>query len=109
MVIVGGTFEIDPDQREQFLAGRAAMMRRSRAEHGCLEYSFCADPLEPARVVLFERWSSQADRRTSRCPAGGATGERSGHQTDLLVDHDLRRHRRAPARSMSTWATSIRT
>jgi len=61
MVIVGGTFEIDPDQREQFLAGRAAMMRRSRAEHGCLEYSFCADPLDPARVVLFERWSSQAD------------------------------------------------
>src|SRR3954447_2174862 len=61
MVIVGGMFEIDPDQREQFLAGRAAMMRRSRAEHGCLEYSFCAAPLDPARVVLFERWSSQAD------------------------------------------------
>src|SRR6059058_3664155 len=50
MVIVGGTFELDPDQREQFLAGRAAMMRRSRAEHGCLEYSFCADPLDLARV-----------------------------------------------------------
>src|SRR3954453_22349949 len=61
MVIVGGTFEVDPEQRGQFLAGRAAMMRRSRAEHGCLEYSFCADPLDPARVVLFERWGTQAD------------------------------------------------
>src|SRR3954471_23028683 len=61
MVIVGGTFEIDPAQREQFLAGRAAMMRVSRAEQGCLEYTFCADPIDPARVVLFERWSSQSD------------------------------------------------
>src|SRR3954452_16225868 len=61
MVIVGGTFEVDPEQREQFLAGRAAMMRVSRAERGCLEYSFCADPLDPARIVLLELWSTQAD------------------------------------------------
>jgi len=61
MVIVGGTFEVDPDQREQFLAGRVAMMQASRAERGCLEYTFCADPIDLARVVLFERWSSQAD------------------------------------------------
>jgi len=61
MVIVGGTFEVDPSQREQFIAGRVAMMRASRAEQGCLEYTFCADPIDPARVVLFERWASQAD------------------------------------------------
>ena len=35
-------------------------MRTSRAEAGCLEYTFSADPLEPGRVVLFERWESQA-------------------------------------------------
>jgi quinol monooxygenase YgiN len=61
MVIVGGSFEVDPDQREQFIAGRLAMMRASRGEQGCLEYSFCADPIDPARVVLYERWASQAD------------------------------------------------
>jgi len=61
VVIVGGTFEVDPDQREQFIAGRAALMRSSRAEQGCLEYTFCADPIDPARVVLYERWASQAD------------------------------------------------
>ena len=36
------------------------MMRTSRGEDGCLEYTFAADPLEPGRVVLFERWESQA-------------------------------------------------
>ena len=33
-------------------------MRDSRAEAGCLEYVFAADPLDPARVVLSERWES---------------------------------------------------
>ncbi|MEY2554042.1 MAG: hypothetical protein QOC57_1902, partial [Ilumatobacteraceae bacterium] len=30
MVIVGGTFEIDPNDRERFLTGRLEMMRASR-------------------------------------------------------------------------------
>jgi len=61
MVVVGGTFQVDPDQREQFLAGRAAMMRASRAEPGNLEYAFCADPIDPSRVVLYERWATRED------------------------------------------------
>ena len=59
MVIVGGTFELDPSEREQFLRGRHEMMRRSRNEPGCLEYTFSADPIDESRVVLFERWASQ--------------------------------------------------
>ena len=60
MVIVGGRFEMDPAEREAFLAERDEMMRTSRGEDGCLEYTFAPDPLEPGRVVLFERWESQA-------------------------------------------------
>ena len=59
MVIVGGTFELDPAMRDAFLASRADMMRESRSEPGCLEYTFSADPLDPGRVVLFERWTDQ--------------------------------------------------
>jgi quinol monooxygenase YgiN len=59
MVIVGGTFEVDPSQREQFLACRLEMMRESRAEPGCLEYTFAPDPLHKGRVILFERWENQ--------------------------------------------------
>jgi quinol monooxygenase YgiN len=60
VVIVGGRFEVDPAEREAFLAERYEMMRTSRGEDGCLEYTFAPDPLEPGRVVLFERWESQA-------------------------------------------------
>lgn len=59
MLIVAGEFEVDPETREEFLASRRGLMERSRAEAGCLEYTFSADPLDPARVVLFERWESQ--------------------------------------------------
>jgi quinol monooxygenase YgiN len=59
MVIVGGSFEVDPGRRDEFLAGRREVMIRSRAEDGCLEYTFAADPVEPGRVILFERWTSQ--------------------------------------------------
>ncbi len=59
MVVVGGTFQFDPITRDQFLASRVDMMRNSRAEAGCLEYTFAADPLDPSRVVLYERWESQ--------------------------------------------------
>ena len=61
MVIVAGTLEVDPNQREAFLAGRVDGMRTSRAEPGCLEYVFSADPMNPGRVMLFERWASQTD------------------------------------------------
>ncbi len=59
MIIVGGTFEFEAEQRDAFLTSRLDMMRVSRGEHGCLEYTFSADPIEPTRVLLFERWESQ--------------------------------------------------
>jgi quinol monooxygenase YgiN len=60
VVIVGGIFEVEPDQREAFVASRHDAMRKSRAEPGCLEYVVSVDPIEPGRAVLFERWVDQA-------------------------------------------------
>jgi quinol monooxygenase YgiN len=60
VVIVAGSFEIKPEEREEFLAGRHDSMRESRNEPGCLEYTMSADPIDPGRVVLFERWADQA-------------------------------------------------
>ena len=61
MVIVAGVFTMDPGQREAYMASRMNLMRVSRAEKGCIEYTFAADPLDPGRVVLFEKWESQED------------------------------------------------
>src|SRR6185437_2675806 len=76
MVIVGGTFQVDPELREAFIVGRVASMRTSRAEAGCLEYVLGADPVDAGRVVLFERWASQEhlDAHISALRARAADG-----------------------------------
>lgn len=58
MIIVAGTFEVAPEEREAFIRRREDAMRISRAEPGCLDYAFMADPLEPGVVKLYERWES---------------------------------------------------
>ena len=58
MVIVQGVFTVDPNERERFLEGSVDGMRSSRTEEGCLEYVIAADPLDPGRVILSERWES---------------------------------------------------
>jgi len=59
MLIIAGTFDVDPAERDAFIASREAVMRESRDEVGCTHYVFSADPLEPGRVYLFERWDSK--------------------------------------------------
>ncbi len=60
MVIVIGTFQVDPAEREAFIANRIPVMKHSRAENGCITYAFTADPIEPDVVVLTERWTDRA-------------------------------------------------
>jgi quinol monooxygenase YgiN len=60
VVIVAGHFIVDPQQREQFLSSREDAMRISRSEAGCITYAFSPDPLDPSRVLLYERWESKA-------------------------------------------------
>jgi quinol monooxygenase YgiN len=59
MLIIAGTFEVDPARRDEFIASKEAGMRESRGEAGCLHYVLSADPLEPGRAYLYERWESK--------------------------------------------------
>jgi quinol monooxygenase YgiN len=58
MVIVQGVFEVEPNKRAPFLDSRVEAMRESRQEDGCHEYVMAADPADPARVIISERWES---------------------------------------------------
>jgi quinol monooxygenase YgiN len=58
IVIVQGVFLIDPTERDRFVEASIDSMRSSREEEGCLEYVMAADPLDPERAVLSERWES---------------------------------------------------
>jgi quinol monooxygenase YgiN len=59
MVIVIGTFGVQAQDRDAYIANRIAVMEHSRAEHGCITYTFTADPIQPDVVVLTERWTDR--------------------------------------------------
>jgi quinol monooxygenase YgiN len=61
MLIVAGTFTVDPGRRAEFLESRSESIRISRTEQGCVQYAMSADAVDPAVVRLFEIWSSRAD------------------------------------------------
>mgnify|MGYP001255536240 CR=1 FL=1 len=58
IMIVQGVFSVDASERDRFVETSVEAMRASREEDGCLEYVMAADPLDPERVVLSERWES---------------------------------------------------
>lgn len=60
MVIVAGHIVVDPEKRDDYLAGCVEVVRQARRARGCLDFSLSADLLEPGRVNIFERWESTA-------------------------------------------------
>ncbi len=60
MIIVAGYIDVDPEDREEFLASRQENIARSRREEGCVEYAFSADSSDASRVRVFEIWESSS-------------------------------------------------
>jgi quinol monooxygenase YgiN len=60
MVIVAGHVNVEPEQRESHIAGFVRVVEKARQAPGCLDFAIGADPIDPGRVNLFERWESGA-------------------------------------------------
>jgi quinol monooxygenase YgiN len=56
VIIVAGTVEFDPAQRDAALAAASELFAATRAQPGCLDYVWCADPSSASRVYVYERW-----------------------------------------------------
>jgi quinol monooxygenase YgiN len=82
MVIVAGPITVEPQQRESDLAGCVRIVEQARRAVGCLDVAICADPVDPGRVNIFERWESQAALETFRS-SGPDTEQRYHHNPGL--------------------------
>jgi quinol monooxygenase YgiN len=58
--IIAGWMEYGP-HRDEVLRHFNVCAAASRDEPGCRDYTACADPAHPGRVVVFERWAGQDD------------------------------------------------
>jgi quinol monooxygenase YgiN len=56
MFIARIALKIKDQQRDAFRRFAAADGRAARALEGCVDYCFCEDVADPARVLLYEEW-----------------------------------------------------
>ena len=61
MIIIAGWLRVATADRDAYLAAVADVPRLARLAPGCLEFVQVADPLDPERVVVLERWDSDED------------------------------------------------
>jgi quinol monooxygenase YgiN len=59
-LIIAGTVRVPPENLERFKPHMQAMLSASRAEDGCIEYSYAVDVAEPGLVRIFEAWRDPA-------------------------------------------------
>jgi quinol monooxygenase YgiN len=87
MLIIAGWLEVDPADRDGYLADCVPVLQQAATAPGCLDFVLAADPLLPGRIRVFERWESDEDLTRFR-GAGPDTG-----QTDRILGADVRKYR----------------
>lgn len=59
MLIIAGRLSLDPNHRAAFLAANTEAVVQARQAEGCLDFVQAADPLDPSRINIFERWDTE--------------------------------------------------
>jgi quinol monooxygenase YgiN len=59
-IIIAGTFRVPPENLEAFRPHMQKMLAASRAEDGCLVYSYAVDVADPGLIRVFEAWRDRA-------------------------------------------------
>ncbi|WP_217572293.1 putative quinol monooxygenase [Mesorhizobium sp. GbtcB19] len=60
MLLIIGTVRLPPDRLEQARLAMKRMISASRAEPGCLHYSYAQDVLDGGLIHVSEGWSDRA-------------------------------------------------
>jgi quinol monooxygenase YgiN len=55
-LVIAGTIRVPPERLDAFRPHMLAMLEASRAEDGCLAYSYAEDVAEPGLIRVFETW-----------------------------------------------------
>jgi quinol monooxygenase YgiN len=59
-VIIAGTVRVPPQNIATFKPHMEKMLAASRAEDGCVAYSYAVDVEDPGLIRVFEAWRDQA-------------------------------------------------
>jgi quinol monooxygenase YgiN len=59
-IIIAGTVRVPPENLADLRSHQLRMLAASRAEDGCVTYSYGEDVAEPGLIRVFEVWRDQA-------------------------------------------------
>ena len=60
-ILIAGTVEMSPQDRDNALADAATLMAETRSQQGCVDYVWSADPTSDKRIYVFENWETTED------------------------------------------------
>ncbi|MFN3574771.1 MAG: putative quinol monooxygenase [Phenylobacterium sp.] len=96
-LIIAGTVRVPPENLEAFRPHMQAMLEASRAEDGCLEYSYAEDVAEPGLIRIFEVWRDpaaiDAHFQTAHMAAWRAAWPQFGVSDRRLFAYEVASHR----------------
>ena len=75
MIIVAGWLRVAAGERDRYLAAVEEVTGRARRAPGCLDFVQAADPLDPSRIVILERWETDDDLERFRASGDPAAAE----------------------------------
>jgi quinol monooxygenase YgiN len=87
-MVIFADITVDPEQRESYLAGCGSVVEQARGTAGCLDFAITADPIDPGRVNLLERWESQAAVETFRS-SGPSNKQGAAMLSASVAEYDI--------------------
>jgi quinol monooxygenase YgiN len=78
MIIVAGYLRVAARDREAYLAHSREAVALARSAAGCHDFVVAADPLDPERINIYERWSNREALRAFR-------GDGPGDELNSLI------------------------
>lgn len=87
MLIVSGKLFIVDGARDEYLASCHEVVAQARGTEGCLDFALSADPLDPDRINIYERWESDDSLQAFR-----GSGPDAG-QMSMIRDAEVQRYR----------------
>ena len=58
MIIIAGHLQVAAAERDRYLAAVASVALNAREAPGCLDFVQSADPTDPGRINIYERWDT---------------------------------------------------
>jgi quinol monooxygenase YgiN len=95
MIIIAGSITVDPAERDRYLEIFSDVTPMARKATGCLDFVQAPDPLDPARINVYERWDDEEHLHAFRASGGPPPPD----DAPEILSADVRKYRIASVES----------